>query len=178
MTKQVRSCPGIFSSDKKIYLFQSTVLCSLTKSPSVAYRTVAYTSSSQPEGIRIVADFAAFCLLVYVPIDDPWNALPAWVKLRGIQSECSNSELLTMLVAVEECMGWGEETVALSQWQQHRDLFPRLPDRTRLNQWRRRLSDVFTLIRQDRQCAINSMPVPHPMTLCEYGRNVGSRTTA
>lgn len=117
----------------------------------------------------IVADFADFCLLVYVLIDDLWDALPAWVKPRGEQSKCSNSELLTMLV-VEECMGWDEETEAISQWQQHRDLFPHLPERTRLNRRRRRLSDAFTLLRQrllvlldyaqDRQCVIDSMPVP------------------
>ncbi len=117
----------------------------------------------------IVADFADFCLVVYVLIDDLWDALPLWVKPRGEQSECSNSELLTMLV-VEECMGWDEETVALTQWRQHRDLFPHLPHRTRLNRRRRRLSDALTLIRQrllalldfaqDRQCVIDSMPVP------------------
>jgi DDE family transposase len=117
----------------------------------------------------IVADFADFCLLVYVLIDDLWDALPAWVKPRGERSACSNSELLTMLV-VEECMGWDEETEAISQWRQHGDLFPHLPHRTRLNRRRRRLSDALTLIRQrllalldfaqDRQCAIDSMPVP------------------
>jgi IS5 family transposase len=123
----------------------------------------------QPEDAMIVADFADFCLVAYTLIDDLWKALPAWVKPRGPQSECSNSELVTM-VLVEECMGWDEETAAISQWRQHRDLFPHVPDRTRFNRRRRRLSDALTLIRQrlltrldyalDRQCVIDSMPVP------------------
>ncbi len=117
----------------------------------------------------IVADFADFCLCLYVLIDDLWDDLPAWVKPRGEQSKCSNSEVLTMLL-VEECMGWDEETEAISQWRQHRDLFPHQPHRTRLNRRRHRLTDALTLIRQrlltrldfaqDRQCVIDSMPVP------------------
>lgn len=117
----------------------------------------------------IVADFADFCLVAYTLIDDLWDDLPGWVKPRGAQSMCSNSELLTMLI-VEECMGWEKETQALSQWEAHRDLFPHLPDRTRFNRRRRRLSAALTLLRQrllarldsalDRQCVIDSMPVP------------------
>jgi Transposase DDE domain len=123
----------------------------------------------RPEDAMIVADFADFCLLTYVVIDDLWQGLPAWVKPHGQQSACSNSELLTMLV-VEECMGWDEETEAARRWGEHRDLFPHQPHRTRLNRRRRRLSDALTLIRQrllalldfahDRYCVIDSMPVP------------------
>jgi len=117
----------------------------------------------------IVADFADFCLCAYVLVDDLWDDLPAWVKPRGQQSKCSNSELLTMLV-VEESMGWDEETAAISRWNEHRDLFPHQPHRTRLNRRRHRLSDALTLLRQrllmvldyaqDRYCVIDSMPVP------------------
>jgi len=117
----------------------------------------------------IVADFADFCLCAYVLVDDLWDGLPAWVKPRGQQSKCSNSELLTMLV-VEERMGWDEETAAISRWNEHRDLFPHQPHRTRLNRRRHRLSDALTLLRQrllmvldyaqDRYCVIDSMPVP------------------
>ena len=67
-------------------------------------------------------------------------------------------------------MGWDQETVALSQWRQHRDLFPHLPHRTRFNRRRRALTDALLLIRQrllarldyalDRQCVIDSLPVP------------------
>ena len=83
----------------------------------------------------IVADFADFCLVAYTLVDDLWDALPAAYKPRGEQPDCSNSELLTM-VLVEECMGWDEETEAISQWQSHRDLFPHVPDRTRFNRRR------------------------------------------
>jgi len=117
----------------------------------------------------IVTDFADFCLVMYTLVDDLWDALPAALKPRGEQSDCSNSELLTM-VLVEECMGWDEETEAISQWQQHHDLFPHVPDRTRFNRRRRALTDAVTLIRQrlltllddalDRQCVIDSLPVP------------------
>ncbi len=117
----------------------------------------------------IVADFADFCLVTYTLVDDLWDALPAALKPRGEQSDCSNSELLTM-VLVEECMGWDEETEAISQWQQHRDLFPHLPDRTRFNRRRRALTDALLWMRQrvlalldyaqDRYCVIDSLPVP------------------
>lgn len=117
----------------------------------------------------IVADFADFCLCVYVLIDDLWDALPAVVKPRGMAGKCSNSELLTMLI-VEECMGWDEETEAISRWHEHRDLFPHLPHRTRFNRRRRALTDALTLIRRrilalldyacDRQCVVDSLPIP------------------
>lgn len=117
----------------------------------------------------IVADFADFCLCVYVLIDDLWETLPACVKPRGMTSTCSNSELLTM-VLVEECMGWDQETEAISHWHAHRDLFPHIPHRTRFNRRRRALTDALLLIRQrllarldyaaDRHCAIDSLPVP------------------
>ncbi len=117
----------------------------------------------------IVADFADFCLVMYSLIDDLWKELPADHKPRGPQSDCSNSELLTM-VLVEECMGWDEETEAISQWTQHHDLFPHLPDRTRFNRRRRALTDALLLMHQrllalldyaqDRYCVIDSLPVP------------------
>lgn len=117
----------------------------------------------------IVADFADFCLCTYVVIDDLWQRLPAALKPHGQQSKCSNSELLTM-VLVEECMGWDQETEAMSHWHAHRDLFPHLPHRTRFNRRRRALIDALLLIRQqllaridyahDRYCVIDSLPVP------------------
>ena len=55
----------------------------------------------------IVADFPDLCLVTYLLVDDLWKELPADLKPRGEQSDCSNSELLTM-VLVEECMGWDE----------------------------------------------------------------------
>jgi IS5 family transposase len=117
----------------------------------------------------MIANFADFCLMMYVAIDDHYRAVPASVKPRGVAPGCSDSELLTMLL-VGACMGWHEESVHVSQWQHHRDLFPHQPDRTRLNRRRRALTAALTLLRrrvlatlalaQDRQCVVDSVPVP------------------
>lgn len=127
----------------------------------------------------IVADF---CLVTYTLVDDLWDALPAALKPRGEQSDGSNSELLTM-VLVEECMGWDEETEAISQWQQHRDLFPHVPDWTRFNRRRRALTDALLVIRQrllaaldyaqDRYYVIDSLPVPGAASARDW-RNAGT----
>jgi hypothetical protein len=117
----------------------------------------------------IVADFADFCLVVSMIVDDLYRALPACVKPRCASGTCSDSELLTMAL-VSECMGWDQESEAMSHWREHRDLFPHIPHRTRFNRRRRALTDALLLIRQrilalldlarDRQCVIDSLPVP------------------
>jgi len=117
----------------------------------------------------IVADFADFCLVVYMIVDDLYRTLPACVKPRSTTDGCSDSELLTMAL-VGECLGWDQESVALSHWHEHRDLFPHIPHRTRFNRRRRALTDALLLIRQqllagldyalDRQCVVDSLPVP------------------
>jgi hypothetical protein len=117
----------------------------------------------------IVADFTDFCLVVYMLVDDRYRLLPARVKPRSSSDRCSDSELLTM-VLVGECLGWDEERVAVSRWQEHRDLFPQIPHRTRFNRRRRALTDALLLLRQrlladldyahDQQCVIDSLPVP------------------
>jgi IS5 family transposase len=122
-----------------------------------------------PEAPMIVADFADFCLVAYMLVDDYYRLLPAHVKPRSHSDVCSDSELLTMIL-VGECIGWDEERVALSRWQEHRDLFPHVPHRTRFNRRRRALTDALLLLRQrlladldyalDQQCVIDSLPVP------------------
>jgi hypothetical protein len=117
----------------------------------------------------MLANFEDFCLMCYVTIDDCYRTLPACVKPRGMAGKCSDSELLTMVV-VAECMGWDAETTAASRWREHRDLFPHRPDRTRANRRRRALAAALALIRRrilarldyacDRQCVIDSLPVP------------------
>src|SRR6476659_5748458 len=117
----------------------------------------------------MITNFEDVCLMCYVVIDDCYRALPAQVKPRGQAPVCSDSELLTMTL-VAEGRGWDAERAALSRWRAHRDLFPRQPDRTRFNRRRRALTDALLLIRQrllalsdyasDRQCAIDSLPVP------------------
>ena len=94
----------------------------------------------------MIPNFAELCLMLYVTIDDHYRALPVALKPRGEQAACSDSELLTMLV-VSECMGWQRETEHVSQWARHRDLFPRQPDRTRLNRRRRALIATLTALR-------------------------------
>jgi len=86
----------------------------------------------------MIPNFEDLCLMLYVLIDDHYRALPPDLKPRGEQAVCSDSERLTMLV-VGECMGWHRETENVSHWARHRDLFPRQPERTRLNCRRRAL---------------------------------------
>jgi len=117
----------------------------------------------------MIPNFAELCLMVFVTIDDHYRALPADLKPRGEQAMCSDSELLTMLV-VGEGMGWHRETEHVSQWARHRDLFPHQPERTRLNRRRRALVATLATLRGrvlaaldlacDRQCVVDSLPVP------------------
>jgi hypothetical protein len=74
------------------------------------------------------------------------------------------------MALVGECRGWDVETEMLSQWQEHKDLFPHIPTQSRFNRRRRNLMSAFNLVRrvvlswldvaQDRQCLIDSLPVP------------------
>src|SRR5260221_3347234 len=74
------------------------------------------------------------------------------------------------MALVGECRGWAMEKDLLSQWSEHRDVFPVLPTQSRFNRRRRQLMGTLNLIRQrvlgqldvavDRQCAIDSLPVP------------------
>jgi len=74
------------------------------------------------------------------------------------------------MALVGECRGWDLETDMLSYWGEHGDLFPRLPCQSRFNRRRRNLMGAINLIRQavlqrldvipDRQCAIDSLPIP------------------
>jgi hypothetical protein len=114
-------------------------------------------------------NFDDFCLWMYVIVDDMWQRMSLLFKRPGPAGECSDSELLTMAL-VGECREWDKETTMLSQWREHRDLFPHIPSQSRFNRRRRALADAFNLIRQgvlqqldlaaDGQCAIDSLPVP------------------
>jgi hypothetical protein len=74
------------------------------------------------------------------------------------------------MTLIGECRGWNLETEMLSQWREHRDLFPHVPTQSRFNRRRRNLMYAFNLIRQvilksldlaqDRQCVIDSLPLP------------------
>lgn len=118
----------------------------------------------------MIADFNDFCLWGYVVVDEVWRQLPAWYKpSRGPVPGCSDSELIAMAL-VGECRGWAQETTLLRCWRERPDLFPVVPERSRFNRRRRDLAEAINAVRQgflalldlaqDRQCAIDSLPVP------------------
>ncbi len=118
----------------------------------------------------MIADFDDFCLWVYVIVDELWRQLPADYRPRsGPEPDCSDGELLTMAL-VGECRGWAQEAELLAEWRERRHLFPVVPERTRFNRRRRHLAPGINAVRQgglavldlaqDRQCAIDSLPVP------------------
>lgn len=117
----------------------------------------------------MITDFRDFCLWSYVVVDDIWQHIAPLFRRPGPQpTGCSDSELLTMAL-VAECRGWDEETEAISQWQEYRDLFPHIPERSRFNRRRRNLAQAFNLLRRmlvqmldvayERYCTIDSLPV-------------------
>jgi Transposase DDE domain len=117
----------------------------------------------------MITDFDDFCLWVYYIVDEIYQAIEPMLGLRGPHPVCSNSELLAMSI-IGECRGWDLETNLLSEMYEHRDLFPNIPEQSRFNRRRRNLMMVVNLIRQtlladldlaqDRQCVIDSLPVP------------------
>ena len=118
----------------------------------------------------MIAEFDDFCLWTYVIVDELWRGLPADYKPRsGPAPDCSDSELVTMAL-VGECRGWTKETALVQEWRARRHLFPIVPERTRFNRRRRNLLHAINALRQgvlavldlarDRQCAIDSLPVP------------------
>lgn len=117
----------------------------------------------------MINDFDDFCTWVYVVVDDVWQQIAPLFKRPGPMPEVSDSELITMAL-VGECRGWHQETELISNWHEHRDLFPSIPERSRFNRRRRNLMFAINLIRktvlqmmdlaQDHQCVIDSLPVP------------------
>lgn len=117
----------------------------------------------------MINDFDDFCTWMYVVVDDIWLKIAPFFKRPGPKPDCPDSELLAMAL-IGECRGWDVETEMLSYWQEHRDLFPKIPSQSRFNRRRRALMQAFNMIRQvilqsldvaqDRQCVIDSLPVP------------------
>lgn len=114
--------------------------------------------------IRICDDF---CLWTYVLVDEVWPQIAPACRLPGPAPVCSDPELVTM-ARVGECQGWYEETVLVSHWRAHRNLFPHQPERSRFNRRRRQLAGAINQVRrlllaaldlaQDRHCALDSLP--------------------
>jgi hypothetical protein len=106
---------------------------------------------------------------MYCIVDDTWRQLSHLFSRPGPPSSCSDSELMTMCL-VGECKGWDTELTLLSEWGKRGDLFPNIPSQSRFNRRRRALMHGFNLVRQlvlrvldvaaDRQCCIDSLPVP------------------
>ena len=117
----------------------------------------------------MIQDFADFCLWTYVVVDDIFKQIAPLLSRRGPQPDCSDSELISM-VLIGEARGWAVETELLSQFNEHRDLFPQIPSQSRFNRRRRNFMSVINLIRQillsrldvsaDTQCVIDSLPIP------------------
>jgi hypothetical protein len=113
--------------------------------------------------------FEDFCLWVYCIVDELWPQLAPRLRRPGPAPVCSDAELVTMAL-VGEAKGWDQETELLSEWAQHRDLFPCQPSRTRFNRRRRALQGAINALRRlvlglldlaaDRQCVLDSLPIP------------------
>jgi len=117
----------------------------------------------------MITEFEDFCLWMYVVVDELWPKVAPLCQRPGPAPECSDSELVTM-VLVGESRGWDEETDLVRAWRARRDLFPVVPERSRFNRRRRALAPAINALRRvtlrlldladDRQCAIDSLPVP------------------
>lgn len=102
-------------------------------------------------------------------VEDTYRQVSHLFSRPGPPSRCSDQELMSMCL-IGECKGWDTELTLLSEWGRHRDLFPHIPTQSRFNRRRRGLWYAFNLIRQvvlrvldvaqDRQCCIDSLPVP------------------
>lgn len=121
----------------------------------------------------MITNFEDFCTWAFVLIDDLYNSLEPRINHSGPKAACSDSELITLAI-VGECKGWNQETELVSEWHNYVHLFPILPTRSRFNRRRRNLSGTINALRQailklldlaqDRQCAIDSLP----LTIIEF----------
>ena len=101
-------------------------------------------------------------------MDDKWLKIAPLFKQPGPKPDCPDSELLAMAL-IGECRGWDVETEMLSSWQEHQDLFPKIPTQSHFNRRRRALMHAFNTIHkvilqtldvaQNRQCVIDSLPL-------------------
>jgi hypothetical protein len=117
----------------------------------------------------MLANFDDFCTWMYVVVDDLYQQLAPLFHRPGPQPRCSDSELLAMAL-IGECRGWHLETELLGHFRDYRHLFPVQPTQSRFNRRRRQLMQAFQLLRQlalrlldlaqERQCVIDSLPVP------------------
>ncbi len=117
----------------------------------------------------MITDFDDLCLWTYVIVDDMLIKLAPLLRRPGPSPDCSDSELIAMIL-IAECKGWAIETQLLSEFSQHRHLFPILPCQSRFNRRRRNLGAIINQIRQlllsdievasEHLCIIDSLPMP------------------
>ena len=117
----------------------------------------------------MITDFDDFCTWVFVVVDEIWQQMEPLIHRPGPEPICTDSELIAMSL-IGECRGWHLETELLSCWQEYRHLFPHIPSQSRFNRRRRHLMQAINLLRdlilrsldvsQDRQCLIDSLPIP------------------
>ena len=93
----------------------------------------------------MINNFADFCLWVYVIVDDIWQEIAPLFDRPGPKPVCSDSELISMSL-IGECRGWNLETDMLSQWREHRDLFPNIPTQSRFNRRQHKIAELFMVI--------------------------------
>ena len=117
----------------------------------------------------MITDFDDLCLWTYVIVDDMLIKLAPLLRRPGPCPDCSDSELIAMIL-IAECKGWDTETELLSEFSQHPNLFPILPCQSRFNRRRRNLGTIINQIRQllladiegasEQLCIIDSLPIP------------------
>ena len=117
----------------------------------------------------MITDFDDLCLWTYVIVDDMLIKLAPLLRRPGPRPDCSDSELIAMIL-IAECKGWDIETELLSEFSQHPNLFPILPCQSRFNRRRRNLGTIINQIRQllladiegasEQLCIIDSLPIP------------------
>jgi hypothetical protein len=117
----------------------------------------------------MITNFDDFCTWVFVVVDDIWKPIAPFFKRPGPKPECTDSEMISMTL-IGECRGWHMETELLSCWKDYRHLFPHIPSQSRFNRRRRNLMCAINMIRQvilrsldlsqDRQCILDSLPIP------------------
>ena len=116
----------------------------------------------------MITDFDDLCLWTYVIVDDILIELAPGLRRPGPSPDCSDSELITMIL-IAECKGWDIETELLSEFSQHPTLFPILPCQSRFNRRKRNLGAPLNRIRQmllaeieaasEKLCIIDSLPI-------------------